>query len=434
MNVQHIGRPVYGLAAIFAFAVIAACGGGSSPAPSVLATGQPAQSASATIALNSTGAQTLPSVAGITSAVTIPSNDAPSGATLAVDVSTAAMAPVASVPADSAHGLVFYGLTASADVTLQGLPKFSATFRAAPQSQGQFYAWAHSASGNWIDLGVVTITGNQLVFGGSKALLMLHKNVQLAIALFTAQSSASCPTPAPSTSPSGSPSAQPSATPTAQSSASPTPCPESTNGVPLGTDSSYAILASSTVTNSGPTIVKGDLGVSPGDAITGFGVGEGTVIDGSVHAGDAAAAQAQTDLTTAYNNAAGRLNPVPIPSDIGGTTITPGIYDAPVSLQITGNVTLDGKGDPNSVFIFQIPSTLTTAVNSSVTLINGATACNVFWQVGSSATLNAGSIFNGTILAQASISLGSGALVNGRLLARTGGVTLLSNTINNPEL
>ncbi|HEY5094698.1 MAG TPA: ice-binding family protein, partial [Candidatus Eremiobacteraceae bacterium] len=172
-----------------------------------------------------------------------------------------------------------------------------------------------------------------------------------------------------------------------------------------------------------------DLGVSPGSSITGFGPGEGTVVGGSIHDNDPVAAQAQLDLTTAFNNAAGRTGAHGIPAEIGSTVIPPGIYKAPVSLAITGTVTLDGKGDPNSVFIFQVPSTLTTAVNSSVLLINGVNACNVFWEIGSSATLNTNSTFSGTVLAQASISLGTGSTVLGRVLARTGAVTLLSNTV-----
>ncbi len=230
----------------------------------------------------------------------------------------------------------------------------------------------------------------------------------------------------------------PGATPTPAQSPTPTPSPVALScaqnaivgqGVPLGSAATFAVLAASTVTNSGPTIVTGDLGVSPGTAVTGFGPGNGTVTGGAIHAGDPTAAQAQLDLTTAYNNAAGRVNPTAVPADIGGTVIAPGLYKAPVSLAITGNVTLDGQNDPNSVFIFQMASTLTTSTNSTVTLINRANACNVFWQVGSSATLNTASIFNGNILAQASISLGTGATVNGRLLARTGAVSLLSNVV-----
>ena len=198
-------------------------------------------------------------------------------------------------------------------------------------------------------------------------------------------------------------------------------------GVPLGSVATFAVLAGSTVTNLGPTAVTGDLGVSPGTAVTGFG--PGTVTGGSIHAGDATAAQAQLDLTTAYNNAAGRVNPAAVPADIGGTTIVPGIYTPPVSLAITGDVTLDAVHNPNGVWIFQIPSTLVTAPGSHVILTNGANACNVFWQVGSSATLNSTSNFSGTIMSLASVSLGTGATVSGRALARSGGVTLLSNTV-----
>jgi len=198
--------------------------------------------------------------------------------------------------------------------------------------------------------------------------------------------------------------------------------------VPLGTAFSFAVLAGSTVTNSGPTIVTGDLGVSPLTAVTGFGPGAGTVV-GVIHQGDPPAAQAQLDLTTAYNNAAGRPNPIAVPADIGGTVLPPGVFAAPVSLAITGNVTLDGQNNPNSVFIFQIPTTLTTAIGSTVTLINGANACNVFWQVGSSATINGNSVFNGTILALASVSFGTGATINGRALASSGAVSLLSNVV-----
>jgi len=126
------------------------------------------------------------------------------------------------------------------------------------------------------------------------------------------------------------------------------------------------------------------------------------------------------------------VNPALVPADIGGQVLAPGVYKATTSLAITGNVTLDGQNKADSVFIFQIGSALTTSVNSTVTLINGANACNIFWQVGSSATLNTASAFNGNILALASISLGTGAVVNGRTLARNGAVTLLSNTVSKP--
>lgn len=202
--------------------------------------------------------------------------------------------------------------------------------------------------------------------------------------------------------------------------------------VPLGSDATVAILAGSTITNTGLTTITGDVDVSPGTAYTGFGAGMATVVGGSIHAGDPTAVQAQLDLTTAYNNAALRANPLAVPGDIGSMVIAPGVYRAPVSLAITGNVTLDGQNNPNSVFIFQSPSTLTTATNSTVTLINRANACNVFWQVASSATLNTASVFNGVILAAASVSFGTGSTMHGRALASSGAVSLLSNTVTEP--
>ncbi|TMK39094.1 MAG: DUF3494 domain-containing protein [Actinobacteria bacterium] len=196
--------------------------------------------------------------------------------------------------------------------------------------------------------------------------------------------------------------------------------------VGLGTASSFAVLAGSTVTNTGPSVVNGDLGVSPGTAVTGFPPG---TVNGTIHAADAVAAQAQTDTTTAYNDAAGRTPAVSVSGDLGGSTLTPGVYKASSSLGLTGDVTLDAQGDPNAVFIFQVGSTLTTASSSRVLLINGANACNVFWQIGSSATLGTNTSFKGTILALTSITLNTGATVDGRTLARNGAVTMDTNTI-----
>ncbi|MER5647340.1 ice-binding family protein [Streptosporangium sp. NPDC002524] len=196
---------------------------------------------------------------------------------------------------------------------------------------------------------------------------------------------------------------------------------------PLGTAANFAVLAGTTVTNTGPSVITGDLGVSPGTAVTGFPPG---VVVGTIHSADAVAAQAQVDLTGAYNNAAGQAVTATIPTELGGTVRTPGVYDSAAgTFGITGQLTLDGQGDPNAVFIFKTASTLITASASSVNLINGAQACNVFWQVGSSATLGTGSSFAGNILALTSITATTGVNVNGRLLARNGAVTLDTNLV-----
>ena len=201
--------------------------------------------------------------------------------------------------------------------------------------------------------------------------------------------------------------------------------------VGLGTASSYAVLAGSTVTNTGPSVISGNIGVSPGTAVTGFP--PGTVNSGTIHAADAAAADAQADLTTAYNDAAGRVKSASIGGFIGaGQTLAPGVYNATSSLDVGGSLTLDAQGDPNAVFIFQAGSTLGTDTGTTILLTNGAQACNVFWQVGSSATLTTGSTFQGTILALTSITVQAGDTITGRALARNGAVTLDDDTITAP--
>jgi hypothetical protein len=160
--------------------------------------------------------------------------------------------------------------------------------------------------------------------------------------------------------------------------------------------------------------------------VTGFPPG---TVNGTIHAADAVAAQAQTDTTTAYNDTAARAPAVSVSGDLGGLVLTPGVYKSSSSLGLTGDVTLDAQGDPSAVFILQVSSTLTTASSSRVVLTNGADACNVFWQVGSSATLGTNSSFRGTILALTSITLNTGATVDGRAFARNGAVTMDDNTI-----
>ena len=155
-------------------------------------------------------------------------------------------------------------------------------------------------------------------------------------------------------------------------------------------------------------------------------------ITGTNHAGDAVTQGAKTDLVTAYNTAAGESPTTAVPADLGGQTLTPGTYNSASSLGLTGALTLNGGGNPNALFVFQAGSTLITASASSVNLINGAQACNVFWQVGSSATLGTGSTFRGTILALTSITVTTGTTINGRVLARNGAVTLDTDTITTP--
>lgn len=192
--------------------------------------------------------------------------------------------------------------------------------------------------------------------------------------------------------------------------------------------SSFAVLGGSTVTNTNATMVTGNLGVSPGSAVTGFP--PGIVAGGTIHAADAVAAQAQSDLTILYNSLAGSAcNTDLTGQDLGGKTLTPGVYCFSTSAQLTGTLTLDAQGNPNAVFIFKIGSTLTTASASSVLLINSASSCGVFWQVGSSAILGTGTALAGSIVALTSITLNTGASVTGRVLARNGAVTLDSNNV-----
>ncbi len=205
-----------------------------------------------------------------------------------------------------------------------------------------------------------------------------------------------------------------------------------TLGPTVGT---FGVLAGATVTNSGPTVVAGNLGVMPGNAITGFaGIapgGPGTVT-GTINAANILALQAQNELTAAYNAAAGTASTATKNGDLAGQILFAGVYTASSSLLINGTVTLDAQNNPNAQFIFQIGSALTTATGSNVLLINGAVPANIFWQVGSSATLGTTSSFSGNILAMQSISLGTGTSFQGRALARTGAVTLLGNAVNAP--
>jgi hypothetical protein len=199
--------------------------------------------------------------------------------------------------------------------------------------------------------------------------------------------------------------------------------------VELGTAEPFAVLAGTpAITNTGPTTITGDVGISPAASVIGFPPG---VVNGTIHTADAVALQAQSDLTIAYDDAAGRTPATTIAGGtLAGLTLVGGVYTAGGStLDLTGTLTLDAENDPSSTWIFQATSDLVTASSSNVTFINGGQPCNVFWQVTSSATLGSDSTFAGTILALTSITMNDGVTLDGRALARNGAVTLINDTI-----
>ena len=200
--------------------------------------------------------------------------------------------------------------------------------------------------------------------------------------------------------------------------------------VDLGSAGAFAVLAGSTVNNTGATIVTGDVGVSPGTSMALLPA----QVNGAIHVADPVAGQAKLDLTAAFNDAAGRsANVITVSGNIGGQTLAPGLYKSASTLEISsGDLTLDGQGDANAVWIFQIGTTLATTSGRQVILARDAQAGNVFWQVGSSATFGTGTLFKGNILAQASITLNTGATLDGRALAQDAAVTLDANTVTKP--
>jgi hypothetical protein len=205
-----------------------------------------------------------------------------------------------------------------------------------------------------------------------------------------------------------------------------TPASAAQPPVNLGTVDPFALLAGSAVTNTGPSTINGNLGLSPGSAVSGF---PPATLNGTMHISDSVANIAKNDLITAYNDTAGRSPVSAVPADIGGLTVTPGVYGNSSALGLTGAITLDAQGDPNSVFVFKAGSALTTASASSVRMINGAQACNVYWKIGSSATLGTTSTMVGNVMALDSVTLNNAVTVNGRVLARNGAVTLINDTI-----
>lgn len=197
--------------------------------------------------------------------------------------------------------------------------------------------------------------------------------------------------------------------------------------VGLGTAGNFAVLAGSTVTNTGPSVISGSVGLAPGSAVTGFP--PGIVLAGTTQIANGVALQAKNDLVTAYNDAAGRSSTATVSGDLAGRTLTPGVYTSASSLGLSGQLTLDAQGNPAAVFVFQAGSSLIVGSGSQINLIGGAQACNVYWQVGSSATIGTSSSFVGNILALTSITMTTGATLQGSALARNGAVTLDTNTI-----
>jgi hypothetical protein len=203
--------------------------------------------------------------------------------------------------------------------------------------------------------------------------------------------------------------------------------------VDLGLAESFAVLAGSGITNTGPTTASGSAGADFGSSPTGTFTGnvQVTTTGTKYTAVDAAVTAAKVDLTTAYNDAAGRTPATTVTADLGGQTLTTGVYKSASSLAVTGTLTLDAENDPDAVFIFQAGSTLTSASSARIALVNGADACNVFWQVGSSATFGTDTVFVGHVLALTSITANTRATFEGQLLAQNGAVTLDTNTITN---
>jgi type VI secretion system secreted protein VgrG len=211
--------------------------------------------------------------------------------------------------------------------------------------------------------------------------------------------------------------------------------PQSQAALILGSANGFAVLGASTVTSTGNTVLYGDLGLSPGTSITGFSSIDGGpgIVHGTIHQTDAVAAQAQAHALIAYNTLASMvLNANLTGQDLGTRTLVPGVYKFDTEAQLTGMLTLNALGNPNASFVFQIGSTLTTASGASVLLINGAEADNVFWQVGSSATIGTSTEFAGTILADQSITFTTGANTTGRALALNAAVTLDDNEFRLP--
>jgi Ice-binding-like len=209
----------------------------------------------------------------------------------------------------------------------------------------------------------------------------------------------------------------------------PPPPPTTSSCVDFGAAAAFAVLAGSAVTNTGPSVISGHLGVSPGTAVTGFP--PGLVTNGIIHSADSATAAAKLSLAKAYTDTAALPSTADVAVELGNKTFGPGVYDH-TTLGINGTVTLNANGNPNAIFVFRSASTLITGSGSNVSLINGAKASNVCWLAASSATLGTNSQLAGTVMAYASVTATTGVSVTGRLLAKTAAVTLNNNKVTLP--
>jgi Ice-binding-like len=199
--------------------------------------------------------------------------------------------------------------------------------------------------------------------------------------------------------------------------------------IDLGSAGKFAVLAGSTVTSTGQTRIWGNVGIFPGTARTGFP--PASITSGAFHSADGMAQQAQLDLTTAYNKAMGLVNaPIAVAGNLGGQTLAPGLYKSTSGLAVSsGDLTLDGQGNKNAVWVFQMASTFNMTPGRQIIMINGARPRNIFWAIGTSATIGTGCTFDGTLLAHQSISIATGSTMRGRALARIGAVTMQDNSV-----
>jgi hypothetical protein len=402
----RIGAP---LAIVLGALAVASCGGGSNSTPA-----GPAPVTSSAAVPSSAGSFTAPAINGLAATFNVAAG-APAGTTVTMTSSVTApsgiLAPSAIERQTQSIGgavpFLYVSISLSQAVSTSFFTSELLALTSSLPSTASYYLEIDDPSeappklttiAGTLTSGTATFTNSGGSGNGTQTLAANHTYVFQFYYI-----PAGTPTPSPSPSPSATPTANPAF-------------------ITLGSAGTYAVLASQTVTAAGPVTITGNLGIWPGTSLTGF---PPATITGTSNVGNTAAQLAEGALTTAYNAALAEAgSPAAVAGNIGGQTLTPGLYKSTSSLAISsGNLTLSGNGDPNAVFVFQIASTLTTTTGSSVILTNGANAANVFWQIGSSATLG-GTPFMGNVLALTSITIGNGVAMTGRALCQNGAVSL----------